>query len=906
PFGMVQLSPDTRLRGQASCGGYYHPDSSIIGFSHTHLSGVGEPEFRDILFMPTVGELRTVPGTAESPSVGYRSSFSHENETARPGYYAVMLEDYQVKAELTATLRCGFHKYTFPETDSAHILIDLLHPDGAEEVYIKRVNDLEIEGLRRSHGWAWDQHVYFVARFSKPFSLSEHAATDSLNAGIAALNFSTAEGEVVLAKVGISSVGTEGARKNLDAEIPGWDFEEIKKRAEKSWNRALGKIDIKGGSLQQRTIFYTSLYHAFLSPALFMDADSLYRGMDQKIHRADGFTNYSVFSLWDTFRGLHPLFTILEQRRTGDFINSLLTKYKQGGRLPMWPLAANYTDDMLGYHAVPVIVDAFVKGIRDFDTDLAYEAIKHSAGLDRLGLEDYRTLGYIPYDRQGESVSKTLEYCYDDWCISQMAEELGEKQDYRRFLRRAHFYENVFDSSTNFMRGRGSDRRWLEPFDPLNNSAYSEGNAYQYLFVPHDMDGVKRLMGGEEALSTWLDELFSAGQYQHGNEPSHHLAYLYTYTGEAWKTQKLVSQILSGAYAAGPEGLAGNEDCGQMSAWYILSATGFYPVTPGQGIYAIGRPLFDRTVIHLENGKRFRVKAVNNSPENIYIQSATLNGAPFSRSYISHDEIMKGSTLVFRMGPAPNKEWGKQPGDRPRSDNGGAVVSLPYVVTGETLFQDSTVISLACDTEGAEIRFSLDGTSPAENAAPYRSPLSIHKSVKIRMLALRDGMIPSYEVETDFIKSSLKEAHTPKKLIPGLKYRYYERFFVTTADLERSTPVTTGIVDGFNLSMARKDSYFGVWHRGYVKVPEDGIYSFFLESNDGSRLFINGEGLIENDGNHAAIEKRGSVGLKKGLHGIELKYFQCGGGKELKISWTGPGFSKRDLKPSDLFYEPDR
>lgn len=921
PFGMVQLSPDTRLMGQASCGGYYYPDSSIIGFSHTHLSGVGEPEFRNILFMPTVGKRKINPGKADSPSSGYRSSFKHENEIAEPGYYSVMLDDYNVRVELTATARCGFHKYTFPQTDSANIIIDLTHPDGAEDLYLKKVNEYEIEGLRRSHGWAWEQYVYFVARFSKPFSsFGLSVDDDEMKTNIdeasgsnikTILNFKTKVNEEILIKVGISAVSVDGARKNLAAEIPDWNFTSIRKAAKETWNNELNKIKIEGGTNEQRTVFYTSLYHAFLSPILFMDVDGQYRGIDQKIHQSDDFTNYTVFSLWDTFRGLHPLFTILNQQRTNDFIKSLLIKFDQGDRLPMWPLAGNYTDDMLGYHAVPVIVDAYIKGIRDYDVEKAYKAIRHSADLDKLGLKYYKKIGYLPYDRQGESVSKTLEYCYDDWCISRMGKDLGKEKDYLRFHQRAHFYENVFDTSTRFMRGRGMNRDWLKPFDPLVNSAYSEGNAYQYLFVPHDMDGIIDLMGGEREFSLWLDELFSLtknekeegtiGQYRHSNEPSHHLAYLYNYTGEAWKTQKLINRILTQFYSDSPDGLVGNEDCGQMSAWYILSSMGFYSVTPGQNIYAIGSPLFKKITINLENGNKFVVKAKNISSENIYIQSATLNGEPFTRSYISHNEIISGSKLVFVMGPGPNKDWGNDKSERPYSENGDPVVSLPFVKSGEELFFKSTEITLGCDTKDAEVRYTLDGTSPTESSTIYSSPIKINESVILKMFALNKEMIPSITIETEFKKAEFNESVAINNVIKGLNYDYFERFFVTTDDFDKVVPLESGVIDNFNFDKAGKETYFGFCYSGFVNVPKDGIYKFYLESNDGSRLFIDGEEIIENDANHGAIEEQGSVGLKAGLHEIVVKYFQCGGGKKLKVSWEGSDFSKQEIHSTELF-----
>ena len=557
PFGSVQLSPDTKLTGPGICGGYYYPDSTILGFSHTHLSGVGEPEYRDILFMPTVGRINLLPGIEKPGIEGYKSTYNHTQESASPGYYSVYLRDYQVKAELAVTQRAGFHRYTYPKSDNSHIIIDLQHPGGAEELTIKKVSDTEIEGFRRSHGWAWDQYVYFVARFSKPFTSVDIALNDTILPEIsevhgknvkASVNFKTKKDETILVKVGISAVSIDGARKNLNAEIIDWDFDKVVANAKSAWNKELSRIEVEGGRTEDRKNFYTAMYHAFLNPNLFMDVDGKYRGTDHKVHVAKGFTNYTVFSLWDTFRALHPLFTIIDQKRTSDFVKTLLQIYDDGGRLPMWPLAGNYTDDMLGYHSVPVIVDAYVKGIRDYDLKKAYAAVKHSAELDKLGLKYYKKIGFLPCDRQGESVSKTLEYCYDDWCISQMAQEMGLKDDYLYYHQRAHNYENVFDSSTGFIRGKKMDRSWLSPFDPLVNSAYSEGNAYQYMFVPHDAAGLIALEGGDNQFSKWLDVLFtlkkgsdergSIGQYWHGNEPGHHLAYLYDYVGEPWKTQK--------------------------------------------------------------------------------------------------------------------------------------------------------------------------------------------------------------------------------------------------------------------------------------------------------------------------------------------------------------------------------
>jgi len=921
PFGSVQLSPDTKLTGPGICGGYYYPDSTILGFSHTHLSGVGEPEYRDILFMPTVGKINFLPGI-DKGMAGYKSTYDHKQESASPGYYSVFLKDYKVTAELTVTQRCGFHKYTYPQSDNSHIIIDLQHPGGAEELHLKKVSDTEIEGLRRSHGWAWDQYVYFVVRFSKPFTSVDVALDDAILKGAteakgknvkASVNFKTRMGETILVKVGTSAVSVEGARKNLNAEIKDWNFDKVVADAKKAWNKELAKIEVEGGRDEDQKNFYTSMYHAFLNPNLFMDIDGKYRGTDHQIHQVKGFTNYTVFSLWDTFRALHPLFTIIDQKRTTDFIKTLLQIYDDGGRLPMWPLAGNYTDDMLGYHSVPVIVDAFMKGIRNYDLKKAFTAVKHSAELDKLGLKYYKKIGFLPCDRQGESVSKTLEYCYDDWCISQMAKEMDSKDDYFTYHQRAHNYENVFDSSTGFMRGKKMDRTWLTPFDPLVNSAYSEGNAYQYMFVPHDAAGLIALEGGEKQFSKWLDILFtlkkssdergSIGQYWHGNEPGHHLAYLYDYVGEPWKTQKLVRQILTELYRDKPEGLAGNEDCGQMSGWYILSAMGFYSVAPGQTIYAIGSPLFEKATIHLENGKKFVVKANHNSIDNKYIQSATLNGKRYSNSYLRHADIMNGPELVFEMGPKPNEKWGNGSKERPFSENGEAVSRLPYVKSGETLFGESTEVSLANESAGAEIRYTLDGSEPTERSKIYSVPFTISHSCSLKMRSFEKNKIPSVVISIDFNKAVLSEAASTQKVKQGLTYDYFERFFVTTDDLDISKPLSSGTTAQFSIKIAPRDTYYGYRYTGYLKVPKDDIYNFFLISNDGSKLYIDGIELIENDANHGAVEEPGRVGLKAGLHKILVKYFQCGGGKALKVSWSGPEMENHEIKAEELFID---
>ncbi|HUX55538.1 MAG TPA: GH92 family glycosyl hydrolase [Bacteroidales bacterium] len=705
PYGMVQLSPDTRTLGWDACGGYHYTDSSIIGFSHTHLSGTGISDLGDILFMPFTGEPKLKAGTPEDPDSGYRSRFSHENEKSAPGYYSVLLNDYNIKAELTATARTGFHRYTFPENNSAGIIIDLAHNiygDRSPEHEFRIISDTEIEGLKRSGGWAKDQHLFFYAKFNKPFKCvlydngvrvesTEVRKSKNLKA---VLTFDLSANEELLARVGISAVDNQGAKNNLEKENPGWNFDEVKESAHNIWAKELGKINIQGGSADEKAIFYTALYHTSISPYIFTDVDGRFRAMDQTIRQSEGKDIYTVFSLWDTFRAYNPLKTILDPARTNDFVHTLLCKYDEGGTLPMWELVGNYTGCMIGYHSVPVIVDAYFKGIRNFDVEKAYKAIVEASIYDTTGIlfpsksvqNDLmpkaklynETLGFIPSDLENKSVSKALEYAYNDWCIAQMAKELGKTDDYNWFMERSKRYAKYYDKETGFMRGKNADGKWREPFDPRHSqhekNDYTEGNAFQWSwFVPQDVNGLVDLMGGKEKFIEKLDTLFSTsseltgeeissdisgliGQYAHGNEPSHHITHMYNYVGQSWKTQKLTDQIMSTLYFNNPNGLAGNEDCGQMSAWYVLNAMGFYSFCPGEPVYSLGRPIFDKVEINLSNGKEFIIITVNNSPENKYVQSVKLNGLALEKPFFTHEDILNGGELVFEMGATENME----------------------------------------------------------------------------------------------------------------------------------------------------------------------------------------------------------------------------------------------------------
>lgn len=701
PHGMVQLSPDTRLFGWDACSGYYYDDTSIMGFTHTHLSGTGIGDYGDILFMPVVGEKPLIAGTAENPDEGYRSRFSHEQESARPGYYQVLLQDDSINVELTATLRAGLHRYTYPKASDARLIVDMeptIHGHQHPVTQIRVVNDSTIAGMKYTVGWAKRHYVYFYAVFSSPFDYKLYSGTEyqsdstsvTVNTAKAVISFRNlpADGRV-LAKVGISSVDEEGARLNVEAEIPNWDFEGVMKQANTAWNEALGKIDIETSDNDSRTVFYTSLYHAFIQPSLASDVDGRYRTMGHEIKQDASYTNYTVFSLWDTFRAAHPLYTIVTPEQNQAFISSLLRKYDEGGILPKWELASNETGTMIGYHAVSVIADAMMKKQCDFDVKKALEACIRSSVYDTTGVTPmmdrqilngklmpvsikYKNeLGYIPCDKVGGSVSQGLEFAYNDWLIAQMMKEHNRKDLYDKYMELSRNYRNYFDPETKLMRGRLSDGSWITPFDPASvqrPSNYVEGNAWQWAwFVPQDVEGLMELVGGQKSFEAHLDTLFTTsseltgdpnaaadvtgmvGQYAHGNEPSHHIPYLYNYAGAPRKTQALVDHILRTLYHNDPNGLSGNEDVGQMSAWYALSAMGFYSFCPGRPVYEIGRPIFDKVTIHLSNGKDFVIQAKNNSVENKYIRSMKLNGEDLAEPRFSHFDLMKGGELIFEM-----------------------------------------------------------------------------------------------------------------------------------------------------------------------------------------------------------------------------------------------------------------
>ena len=717
PFGMVQLSPDTdtlsyELNGKYNpdiykyCAGYQYSDPQIVGFSHTHFSGTGHSDLGDILIMPTTGKLQLNPGTAEHPENGFRSVYSHTREKAEPNYYAVQLEDHQIKAELTTSARVGMHKYTFPASGESHIILDLVSGIYNYEhknvwTFLRIENDSLITGYRQTNGWGRTRTVYFAIAFSKPFKNygshnfaakeiyrgfwrkfdTEHNFPEIAGTQIRAyFDFDTQTNEEIQLKVALSSVSTEGALLNLQTEIPHWDFERVKKEGQQQWNNELRKIEVETLNEADKTNFYTAMYHTFLSPTIYMDVDGQYRGLDQNIHKAEGFTNYTTFSLWDTYRALHPFLNLIQPKRNSDMGESMLAHYDQSTMhmLPVWSHHANENWCMIGYHSVSVLADAVLKGSNSFSASRALEACVATARNKRYdGLEYYMQLGFVPEDKNGSSVSKTLEYAYDDWAIAQLAQKLGRTDIYNEFSQRAGNYKNLFDPTIGFMRPKLANGNFRSDFDVLSThgQGFIEGNSWNYsLYVPHDPQQLISLMGGKKRFASHLDSLFTMtlpdkyfegteditrdgiiGNYVHGNEPSHHVAYLFNEAGQPWKTQENVRMILRTMYRPVVDGLGGNDDCGQMSAWYIFSALGFYPVAPGSTTYAIGSPLVKAAKLHLENGKTFRIETKNQSEKNVYVQQILLNGNTITDFKIDHAAILQGGKMTFVMGSKPKK-----------------------------------------------------------------------------------------------------------------------------------------------------------------------------------------------------------------------------------------------------------
>lgn len=749
PFGMVQLSPDTRMDDWDGCSGYHISDNHILGFSHTHLSGTGCNDYGDFRFMPIVGE-------KHYKSRDYRSSFRHESEVARPGYYSVVLDDYDIKVELAAGVRAAMHRYIFPQGENASVILDLkestLSSEKIYEAWAKVENDNAISGFRRTGSWAKDQYLYFYAEFSK--SIKSQEKNDE---GLVYVFDFENDGEPLLMRIGISAVDVEGAKKNLASEIVDFDFEALAAKTYTTWNEELNRIKVKSVNEKDKKIFYTALYHSFIVPNLYSDVDGRYRAHDLQVHQAVR-PRYTVFSQWDTFRTENPLLGMVQTERAVDIINTFIDNYETGGLLPTWELAANETHCMIGYHSIPVIADAYINGIKGFDAEKALEAMVDRANKDVFGLEFYKKYGYIPADMAGESVSTTLEYAYDDWCIARMAEKMGKNDIAAEFYRRAQYYKNLYDPETKFFRGR-KNGGFVTPFDPRQvNFMLTEANTWQYnFFVPQDVNTHIDMMGGKTEYENMLSQLFNTssgltgrqqaditgmiGQYAHGNEPSHHMAYLFNFVGKPVKTQRLVHKIMNELYTDKPDGLCGNEDCGQMSAWYVMSAMGFYPVTPASGMFIIGAPHFEEMTINLENGGKFTVIAKNLSRENKYIESVRLNGKKLKRSYLYCEEVLEGGKLEFTMTDNRNTSWATEEEDCPvmRIDE-DLIVTAPIINVDKYVFYDSLLVSITHPDENAVIYYSFDTigllSGSMRGASEYGGPFVIKATTDVGAVAV--------------------------------------------------------------------------------------------------------------------------------------------------------------------------
>jgi predicted alpha-1,2-mannosidase len=774
PFGMVQFSPDTRMNDWDGCSGYHTSDHTILGFSTTHLSGTGCSDYGDFRFMPFAGEYEYDEFASVEKQLYYDSlcshaSFKHEDEAAQAGYYSVVLDD-GVKVELTTGDRVGMMRCTFPAGEKRHLLLDLLHGVNDEYVYETDLFFEEgknvIQGFRRTRDWANDQYLYFYAEFSKPIWYSNGEiiriddSEEGTNSPLTTVFHFMNDDEPLVMRIALSAVDVEGAKNNLKAELGenNFDFDALRQKAYDKWNKELLRYEVSDPNESNKTVFYTALYHCMVAPNLFSDADGRYRAHDLQVYKSER-PVYTVFSLWDTFRSLHPLFSLMQRERTLDFINTFINKYETNPHhmLPIWELAANETYCMIGNHAIPVIADAYFAGIRDFDAEKALEAMVASSKDDFRGMGAYMKYGYIPIEVEGEATSKTLEYAYDDWCVARLAEALGKTDIAKEFYARAQSYKNIYNPENQFFQGRRNGG-WMRPFDPAQvNFTLTEANSYQYgFFVPQDVNGHVDLMGGWNGYEAKLDGLFNApsnltgreqpditgliGQYAHGNEPSHNTVYMYNFVGKPTKTQYYVKKVMDDFYTDRRDGYAGNEDCGQMSAWGVLSAMGFYPATPASGYYVLGLPRFERTRLTFENGKQFEVVAKGLSNKNCYVKSVKLNGKPLERSYVTFEEVFNGGTLEFTMTDKNNSPWATQPENCPvMRIPSEQIVIVPTVNANSDTFFDSIMVSMSHPVEGVKIYYTLDGTEPSDSALLYEKPICLKEATDIRAAALQDG-----------------------------------------------------------------------------------------------------------------------------------------------------------------------
>lgn len=913
PYGAVQLSPDTRAGNWDACSGYHYSDSTIDGFSHTHLSGTGCCDLGDVFMRPTSQEVDLTATPLYAPA-----TFSHERETARPGYYSVELDNENILVELTATPHAGVHRYTFAKDAPIQVIFDMDHlltEETVREATLEIVNDTTIAGMRITDGWVPDQHVYFTARFSRPFE-----STNIIRDGHAALLTFANTGDPLICAVGISGVSVDNSALNLDTEVPVLDFDKVADEALASWADALGAVKVSGGSNEQLKTFYSALYHTMIAPNLMSDVNGEYRRNNGEISQTESGKYYSTFSLWDTYRAWHPLQTVINQQLVCDMVNSMIDIYDASGELPVWSLASGETGCMIGRHAVSVISDAYLKGFRCFDAEKALEAMIASSNTPRKGGDIYASEGYIPSNSKRESVSCTLEYSYDDWCIARMAEAMGRDDVAAEYYRRAANYANVFDGSTGYFRGRRSDGNWERPFNPAAvNRDLTEATPWQYRFgAQHDVNGMINLYGSVEEFTNALDSIFNTtatvegelsditglvGQYAHGNEPSHHVAYLYNYVGQPWKTQEMTRRLLDEMYTPTPEGICGNEDCGQMSAWYVLTSLGLYNVAPGDKVFALTTPLFEEAVITLPDQKTLTITA-NNPARNRYIESVTLNDSVIEGNFIKYEDLMKGGELKFTLTDKPVKTRGTAIVAANYSMTVDKCVSMPYIDRDIFMFPDSVDIEIGCATPDAEIHYTLDGSEPNDGSPVYNAPFTLDKTATIKAIGVKEG----YENSPVMVMTATKAEFNPStpviRTTNGVAYKYFEGICETTADIPKGKLVSIGTLPEPNIDTAKQEDHFAFIFEGYINIPVKGIYTFSTITDDGSVLYIDGKLVVNNDGGHAAVAATGMIGLDAGMHPFKLLYFEDYEGQDFAWAWKAPGENNFTPIPAAALFIP--
>ena len=897
PFGAVQLGPDTSPQRTS---GYHYKDTVIVGFSHNHLSGTGCPDFGDFLFTPTL------TGKAEP------LAFTHENETARPGYYRVIFPA-GITAEMTADVHTGAHRYTFKGTGIPRIQVDADYCIGwwssALKAVLKVEGPDEISGERLTKAWAHARDSYFSAVFSVPFE-----KVDTVGEGILLLTFPEGTKEVTV-MAGLSGTSLENAKANRIAETGGASFEDILDRATSVWDDALCRIRVEGGPAD---VFYTFFYHTFATPNRIDDVDGSYRNFKGvNVKTGPGRHYYSTLSLWDTFRSWHPLQTIIDPKLTSDIIASMLDMYDCQEELPIWPLTSTETGCMIGYHSVSVIADAWLAGIRDFDGEKALEAMVTSSNKNRANTSrQYAAVGFVPADIFDESASKTLEYAYDDWCIARMAEDLGHKDIADEYYRRARSYREVFDPVSGFMRGKRQDGNWFIPLEPLLRSTdFTEATPWQYrFFIPHDIKGMENLMGGRERMLAAVDSFFHyrpegqksfdsdiggiLGQYAQGNEPGHTQPWLFYWLGEPSKSQEVVRTILKEAYHSDPDGICGNEDCGQMGAWYVLASLGIYPACPASGQYLLTAPLFKKVVVQLGNGRTLTINA--DHPEYAYVSDVKLNGETVNEHFLTYRQIMEGGVLEFKLSARP--DHGRDGLPAPYSMTSGPMVSKPAITGDLILFDGETEVTMSCRNEGAEIHYTLDGNVPTTESPVYTGPFKLDKSCIIKARAFKEGYEPS---PVNFITAHRKYYYpvTDKAgMKQGVFYTYHTANFKAVSQIEEDPHEGYGVMIEPSIRYADAEDHFAYNFTGYIDVPQDGIWCFELTSDDGSELFIEGIRIISNDGSHGPVTATGSIPLQKGLHSFKLHYFDDTGDQELSWAWKKEGESTFRPIPIDKLY----